>query len=203
MGLISIDQPQIGRADTTEDVKIQNNFTAIAAAINGGLDLTNLTPATAALIAAGGGGGTPTGPASGDLTGTYPNPSVSKVNGVSVTGTPSAGYVLTGTSGSSASWKGGLLPIYGGSHSIAWGTGSFYGSGNYYQGVTVSHGLPATPAAVFLSGIAWAGITYEYQAPDASTIYAQCVGMLVSGGVVDSSNFSSGTLYKFFWAAIS
>lgn len=50
MGIITLSIPQTGLPNSTEDVKIANDFTAVQTVINGNIDTANLSSAVAAVI---------------------------------------------------------------------------------------------------------------------------------------------------------
>jgi hypothetical protein len=44
MGVITLDLPVVGQPNTTEDVKVRNNFQTLQNTINGNIDASNLSP---------------------------------------------------------------------------------------------------------------------------------------------------------------
>lgn len=61
----------------------------------------------------------PSGTAGGDLGGSYPNPTVAKVNGVGISGTPAVGYVPTATGATGAAWAAPVPGIFTGSEVLS------------------------------------------------------------------------------------
>jgi hypothetical protein len=106
----------LGTAATLASSAVAQTANNLSDLANAATARTNLGLGTAATISA---------TAGGDLSGTLPAPTVAKVNGVAVGGSPSVGQVIVATSNSAASWQappgGSTTGIDGGSPSSVYG----------------------------------------------------------------------------------
>jgi hypothetical protein len=139
-----------------------------------------------------GGGATPTGPASGDLSASYPNPTVSKINGISVPGSaPAAGNFIRASSTSALAYvtigTGDLPNFPGGDLTNTYANPQVVGLTGV-AGVTTIHGGTLRWDPTLTPLITQTAPTSDYSAHDLSLTsqapYASAVTNLSPGNIV-------------------